>query len=95
MSKKGQEGLSMGTIASIVIVLAVVIIVIMLVRNFATKGAQQYGAISKEATLNATKCTSIILGRNCAREQDCPPEKRVSGTWQDCKPPKIKCCSTI
>lgn len=88
-NKKGAE-FAIGTVVMIVLGLAVLIILILVVRQQVTKGAQGYSDIGGQAELNPTKCTNIILGRSCTTAQQCASaggryfSSSPQGAWQDC-----------
>jgi len=88
-NKKGAE-FAIGTVVMIVLGLAVLIILILVVRQQVTKGAQGYSDIGGQAELNSTKCTNIILGRSCSTSQQCATAQgryyssSPQGQWTDC-----------
>lgn len=94
-NKKGAE-FAIGTVVMIVLGLAVLIILILVVRQQVTKGAQGYTDISKQAELNSTRCVNPILGRSCTTANECKDKGREVpaplGGWDDCS--QGVCCQT-
>lgn len=81
--KKGAE-IAISTIVMIVLGLAVLVILILVVRQQVTKGAGQYGEIS-ESIGGGAGCFNILEGRSCVKGRNCPPDMTpVTGTWPDC-----------
>ena len=96
-NKKGD--LAIGPVIAIILGLVVLIILIMVVRQQVTKGAERYDAIGGEAELAADKCASIIFGRACS--SNCDPNKKQkqvyspAGQWKDCSKVGKVCCESI
>jgi len=92
MNKKGAE-FAVGTVVMIVLGLAVLVILILVVRQQVTKGSQGYSDISDQATVNPTKCTSIIMDRRCVASGECTGRKvpPPQGGWTDCTQGTV-CC---
>lgn len=86
--KKGVE-LATNTMVLIIISLIVLAIIVLVLRQQITKGAEKYTAIGKEAEINTTKCSNIILGRACS-DTACDTSKGFTeeysptGKWDDC-----------
>ncbi len=96
-NKKGAE-FAIGTVVMVVLGLAVLIILILVVRQQVTKGAQGYTGIANQTDLNPTKCANLILGRSCATVDQCAKANgrevfSTQGKWQDCGSGQI-CCET-
>lgn len=95
-NKKGAE-FAIGTVVMIVLGLAVLIILILVVRQQVTKGSQGYSEIGGQAKLDSDNCKSIILGRSCVPSVNCDTSKGMKqvysplGQWKDCKAPDV-CC---
>ena len=98
MKKKGVE-LAVGTVIMIVLGLAVLVILILVVRQQVTKGAKSYTEIGEQVTMSGG-CSNILEGRACVKGS-CPPDMdTVSGTWADCNekgqksspPTSYTCC---
>lgn len=95
-TKKGAE-FAIGTVVMIVLGLAVLIILILVVRQQVTKGAQGYSDIGGQAKIDGDNCKNIILGRSCVPSANCDTSKGMrqvystSGQWADCKSPNV-CC---
>ncbi len=92
--KKGVE-IATNTMVLIIISLIVLAIVVLVFRQQVTKGAEKYTSIGKEAEINATKCSNIILGRACSDNacktgEGFKEEYSPTGTWSDC--PGKHCC---
>ena len=84
-NKKGAE-FAIGTVIMIVLGLAVLIIMILVVRQQVTKGASKYTEIGEEVTTTGG-CYSLLEGRSCVKGTSCPPDMTgpVPGAWADCK----------
>jgi hypothetical protein len=97
-NKKGAE-FAIGTVVMVVLGLAVLIILILVVRQQVTKGAQGYTGIANQTDLSPTKCTNLILGRSCTTAQQCASaggryySSSPQGAWQDCGAGQ-GCCET-
>ncbi len=91
---KKSQGLPINTIILIILGAIVLVVLIWVYQTQIKKGTARYTEIGKEAQINITKCTNIILGRACANE--CRNETRQvyspTGTWDDCAG-KV-CCET-
>ena len=88
MNKKGAE-FAVGTIVMLVLGLVVLVILILVVRQQITKGAEKYTDIREEATIKK-ECTSP---RTCSNE--CRPDQHevfsLTGVWANCGPNQ-SCC---